>query len=141
MDGAEGMPADDIAGSRTEVRNINESTTVPMKTADASKSTAVPIEIVQTRKGPVARIEIAEYSPDMSMDGTDDSLGETPGESEVETPVAMLEAQERYAQTGESIESPETTEAESFAENADSDQVTEAGADVSGTTSTTTKAK
>jgi hypothetical protein len=140
MDGAEGMPADDIAGSRTEVRNINESTAIPMEITDASKSTAVPIEIVHTKKGPVARIEIAEYSPDVSMDGMEDSLGETPGESEVETPVAMLEAQERYAQTGESIESPETTEAESLAENPDSGQVAEAEADVSGTPSTTARA-
>jgi hypothetical protein len=140
MDGAEGMPVDDIAGSRTEVRNINESTAIPMEITDASKSTAVPIEIVHTKKGPVARIEIAEYSPDVSMDGTEDSLGETPGESEVETPVAMLEAQARYAQTGESIESPETTEAESLAENPDSGQVAEAEADVSGTPSITARA-
>jgi hypothetical protein len=138
MDGADGMPADDIARSSTQVRN--EGTAVPTKVADASKSTAVPIEIVPTRKGPVARIEIAEYSPDVSMDGTEGT--ETPTDSEMETPVAKLEAQERYAQTGESIESPETTEAESLAENADSDQVAEAeaDADVSGKPSTTARA-
>jgi hypothetical protein len=140
IDGADGMPADSMAASETDAANTEGGTAVSMEVADASKSTAVPIEIVHTRKGPVARIEIVEYSPDVSMDGTDDSRGETPGESEVEIPVALLEAQERYAQTGESVESPETNESEYLAQNAEANQAAETEAEVSGTTSSTAKA-
>jgi hypothetical protein len=139
-DGADGMPADSMAASETDAANTEGGTAVSMEVADASKSTAVPIEIVHTRKGPVARIEIVEYSPDVSMDGTDDSRGETPDESEVEIPVALLEAQERYAQTGESVESPETNESEYLAQNAEANQAAETEAEVSGTISSTAKA-
>jgi hypothetical protein len=93
MDGAEGMSTNATAGSETEIGNTNKGTVVPTETAaaSASKRRSVPISIIHTQKGLVQRINLEEYYPNVSFDGTEDPSST---DSEMETPDRMLEAQE-----------------------------------------------